>query len=614
MARRFILFAITVLYLFACMISSSPAQESQSENVSYRISVFYRNPDIDQARALLKDALAQPLIQSPSPENSHASDLVAYFFGQLARKYPELIPDMQETFAEAGHAERLFLLRVFWFSGSSAPAGFLTMAAAQDKYSEESDAIEKTLESFPGNFQARNIHIRQAGDLDFLWMDFFATGEGEPLRRVIGVLDRKDLSREKLNAWLENQAGPEPEWIRLIPELGIDWEDNTIRARQDLDLFLVQAIEGSVEQPRAAESLIEALELDEEAMTHITLKGQAEWSLAANGVNHDRVLEELYSVPKAADNSYAIALYKIIAEVEEDRGNFAKAIDALDQWKALEPQRHQIDLKIVWLQMERGEYKEARKRLENVEAHYPDTATEYKRRIALEQALRLDLEKCEAVKKTGKSRELAMRASRKAGSAEAYASLLRIRTIEKGQPVEGATIRWQFLYVSPDRYDVNQQASVMGREAYDRWITIGRDSWSRLGEWMHDKDTDRLSTNRFLSANKWIQLLNASAFDKAVQCRDPESDAKYIVLSASEVNPPRDVEIMLSPEGPAKNATIWMDAETMELIKISLDLQVEDAQQGKAMVRLEQSYLPLSEDIKIEKPEVLQQAPDASTP
>jgi hypothetical protein len=164
---------------------------------------------------------------------------------------------------------------------------------------EETRGIIHLLVAPPEQFRdARYLNKPIAGpaDLDLLWGEFLVTGSLELVKRIIGVLDWKDLIRTLMDEALVN---PEAAKIQLseahwqsFAELGIlIGTTETVRHAHvavpgDVDLLIWRGL-----QKKHEASMALVRQLGQEDILHLSTKGAALWSLRSNAEQHPSVKE-----------------------------------------------------------------------------------------------------------------------------------------------------------------------------------------------------------------------------------------------------------------------------------------------------------------------------------
>ena len=132
--------------------------------------------------------------------------------------------------------------------------------------------------------------MRNPTDLDYLWCEFFLTGNVEAIRKIIEVLKWPDRIRSRLNRWLQDPThGALSVWRKkriakqLAHATGIvcDVHAKSLETDDDLDCL---CFAGRDIRPRNAEEFGKLraalpIELSDDDANYIATKGAAKWSL-----------------------------------------------------------------------------------------------------------------------------------------------------------------------------------------------------------------------------------------------------------------------------------------------------------------------------------------------
>jgi hypothetical protein len=163
----------------------------------------------------------------------------------------------------------------------------------------ETRGIIHLLVAPPEQFQdARYLNkpITHPQHLDFLWGEFLVTGSLEVVKRIIGVLDWKDLVRSLMDEALLNPAAAKIQLSQVqwqsFAELGI-----LIRTTEsvshphvvvpgDVDLLIWRGLQ---QKHEASAALVR--QLDQEQILQLATKGAALWSIRSNAEQHPSIKE-----------------------------------------------------------------------------------------------------------------------------------------------------------------------------------------------------------------------------------------------------------------------------------------------------------------------------------
>ena len=222
---------------------------------------------------------------------------------------------------------------------------FLESCVRDEAYAPIQASISKILESNGSEFQSVLLRpVRNALDLDLLWAEFLATGEKEPVFRIIEVFNRPDLLREKLQEWLNTERPGFRRWrakrrlARLPGSFGLRLEPAGTRVAtlEDLDCRLaldgVQTVPGRADKIRA----LLPVQFGAEDLNYIWVKGAAKWSVASNACKHPIVLAACEEA-KTQTLGAQLTLLEIRAEVCLQRWHPLEAAKILKEYVHLNP-------------------------------------------------------------------------------------------------------------------------------------------------------------------------------------------------------------------------------------------------------------------------------------
>jgi len=136
------------------------------------------------------------------------------------------------------------------------------------------------------------ITIAYPEDLDLLWAEFFVTGNKTALQHLVAVLDWKDVVREKLDKWLQNDR---PRFIGVEKRketeaflhkclYPIDFDKKIIDGPVDLDIHTaLNALEGNLKFDQLP------IELSDEDVIRLSMKSAVVWSFNSNADRNEIV-------------------------------------------------------------------------------------------------------------------------------------------------------------------------------------------------------------------------------------------------------------------------------------------------------------------------------------
>ena len=217
--------------------------------------------------------------------------LALYFFARVARLDSRAAAEYEQLLVEPACGQlqlgaRRFVETALWLAGP-------------DRHGAPPEALPG---HFPIDLDVLGRPATSPADLDYLLIEFCATGSREPVQRVIDVLRRPDTIRGKLSTWL---AAPAPgllnRWHRRrrlrrlerAADVRCDVGKGTILTPGDLDCLCVGGPYAQRNRFQRFPMIRAAMPfpLDEKDVASISIKGVARWSLLSLVASHPVVRE-----------------------------------------------------------------------------------------------------------------------------------------------------------------------------------------------------------------------------------------------------------------------------------------------------------------------------------
>ena len=209
---------------------------SNAEELSAFAASYYRRENPESGK---EDQLANALrfaasnFEAPDP---HAHSLSVYFFARVASLDTSVLFRFEKLLEKCSGYGRDYVSTV------------ISLAKCEGTQ-------ELTLEdSFPTHFDLLETPVQGCEDLDYLWTEFFVTGNQEAVAQILEVTKWPDRVRNKLNLWLQKPASNlfqkwKKEYViwRLNRIVGISCGPFNINTGGDLDrlLFALADAEGA---------------------------------------------------------------------------------------------------------------------------------------------------------------------------------------------------------------------------------------------------------------------------------------------------------------------------------------------------------------------------------
>lgn len=159
---------------------------------------YYLHPEPERLGAMLHSYLNLETFTDGGLDE-HDEHVGSYFFGRTARLEPVVVSEYINFFKEGNHKQRLFILKILKLCGNEETKHFFETNLRAGRFSrEELHIIQALRDGIPTKFDPVAEPITSPADLDFLWMEFEATGSEEVVKRIVAVLH-----------WVQNGKGLE---------------------------------------------------------------------------------------------------------------------------------------------------------------------------------------------------------------------------------------------------------------------------------------------------------------------------------------------------------------------------------------------------------------------
>ncbi len=215
------------------------------------LSNYYRSPQPEQLPGLLKAVLRERPLEDKTLS-------LYYGLGLLFRLNPQLHGELVRiAAAQSDPAAR---------RGAAAVVHFLDETAQEQLRPQLDPETIKQLDNLEGIPSAPPQKIRNGGQLDQLWMEFFATGKVEPIRRLVNELSRPggSLSPEAFKAKKDKgEATPEDleKLLNFLITMAANWSLGSNAKQHPLVAYYLEAmlVRNEIKDPQAAALVKEIL-------------------------------------------------------------------------------------------------------------------------------------------------------------------------------------------------------------------------------------------------------------------------------------------------------------------------------------------------------------------
>lgn len=296
-----------------------PVEPATRPNIGDEFFDYYLDPHPERAPDALMDCIERGVFRDPG-------NVVWYLFVRVARDNPWLVRRYEALFR--GNSEgRLVVLKILQQVGDGETRRFLEKSIEEPQFAAVRTELQAAVEDWPAfaiNPLARPVSSR--ADLDLLWCEFRATGNTEPVLRIIDVLERPDRIRIQLKEWLR-ESPPEGRLFRFLWTLRrkrlarrlrveasilCDLDRCEILSPQDLDCHCVmQGMTLNQERAQKIAKLLPFSPYGEDA--HLSFKAAARWSLASHTWQHSIVWDLCKSEATKRTGGCRILLLEVTA-------------------------------------------------------------------------------------------------------------------------------------------------------------------------------------------------------------------------------------------------------------------------------------------------------------
>jgi len=283
--------------MLVVLLSSDAFANIQSEEQFHQFfNNYYKEPKPKAIPQALEYFLSSELFMFSFSNNWHVIEITAYFFGRAAEEDPNLLRAYEKIYKKVGREGKAFIITTFSIFRDQGSEDFLRDQLVSDISSYEliMDILKKPplkRESFVKSEEGVN-------NIDFLWVEYFFTGEKEPIGKIIDVLGWEDRFAQKLDDWFENEhTEAESEKVEVLfkQKLGLtlNAKEHFINFNGDFDTLYATYLNQSQQKKGEGEEIHQILGMSQTDIVHMATKGIAYWSLITNTHSHPK-LHDIY--------------------------------------------------------------------------------------------------------------------------------------------------------------------------------------------------------------------------------------------------------------------------------------------------------------------------------
>ncbi len=292
--NRIILFSILFLLSTFAFAAETMNEESFNKFTTY----YYLNPEPQKAPQFLKYYINSKTFEENCSTRGDVFNLIAYFFGRLAEINPNLLREYEKLYDLASENGKLFLLTVFRVAHDNMTKSFFKERIKAS--SEQEKSIMQMIIDKPALGRESFVKdVKSHWDMDFLWMEFFITGDKEPIVKLIDVLTWEDKLRRVLTDYMlanhdKKQKARLGNLLKNEVKINADLDNYKINFEGDLDCIYSAYLGVPGFQRKRSKYGIEIkkiLNLSDEDIPYMADKGVVMWALQSNARQHPRILE-----------------------------------------------------------------------------------------------------------------------------------------------------------------------------------------------------------------------------------------------------------------------------------------------------------------------------------
>ena len=350
------------------------------------LNLFYQHPEPEKAPAMLRELINSDFYQSKRAYQDDAVGITAYMFGRIGSLYPDVKNGYRQVYEETNEQGRLFILNLYQYCLSGDDFEYLSKTAKEHRTNEEQKAMERLSEKKQPGLDLSKRDIEKSSELDYYWSEFFITGNIEPVRKILNVMQWPDRTRIKLADFLKGAASEkEKEKISAtLKPFDIQIEGNEILSQQDLDISISEGIMlknlGQIFQ-----EIKKQIPYTDEDITYFATKGVASWAMNSNAGQHEKIQRFLESQIPTLNGSGLLAALIFSAEAELDRNEDRAALNNIQKYLNLNPQNARAHQFLMLYYMKQGDQEGVIKQIKILDTLDPDLAREIRNNLKLQQ-------------------------------------------------------------------------------------------------------------------------------------------------------------------------------------------------------------------------------------
>lgn len=224
MSRSSVLVVALVFSRIAAVCAQQPDLPPAVKEYAPFITYYYTNPQPEKAKQMLVDIIKEENLVHPwYKDRGFVFQLMAANLGDIGYGQEKMVRYYESKFAGAPDGGKKIIIRALQTCGDKATTEQVDKWLSDDANAgvkKELTALKAHLAD-PKRKRSRDIAPKNPPDLDYLWGDYFATGEYAPISRILDVFDlpnAPDNARLKQAARFTTQSNfqQHPKLVELI--------------------------------------------------------------------------------------------------------------------------------------------------------------------------------------------------------------------------------------------------------------------------------------------------------------------------------------------------------------------------------------------------------------
>ena len=182
------------LIVLVCCLGQQGKPPQFFNQAAVKMMTYYQSGDPNQGREFLRDLLKPENINDPWFANQeHVHQMMGAQLGDIAIGNTNIVREYESKFSQTTVIGKRILLRALWNCGDEQ-----TVKVVNDWLADNSNApVKSSLAELKARLSSshrkhiRNLSAKTPEELDFLWTNFFVTGEYEPISRILDAVDQQ---------------------------------------------------------------------------------------------------------------------------------------------------------------------------------------------------------------------------------------------------------------------------------------------------------------------------------------------------------------------------------------------------------------------------------------